>query len=116
MRLTLVPALLLAGSTAIAEPCLQIADEQLEVGETDTGFVTATWSASIHNRCDAPYDGTLRISFLDEEGEVLRETMDVVILQAGASETTSRAITLSTEDPERVGSVEVQLQERERPI
>jgi len=116
MRTIPLLALLLAVPTVFAEPCLHIADEELDAGETGSGFVTATWSATIRNRCEAPYDGTLRIRFLDEEGEVLRETMDVVIVQAGGSETASRTITSSVEDPARVVSVEVELQERERPI
>lgn len=105
----------LAVSGAQAEDCITVSDSHIEELETRYEMTTLEWQARINNDCDSAYDGTLTVRFLDEDGEVLHETLEIVILQNRGSENTNRRVTIPAGTYKRVAEIEVDIRERKRP-
>jgi len=105
--------ILLPGSV-LAE-CIELSDKALDEKRSDYGLVTAEWSAKVHNKCDKPYDGTLRIRFLDKDERVMQTVTDIVILRANETKESRRSITIPAESIDEVNRIEEEIRERERP-
>lgn len=118
MRWLLVLTVMLLSHTAYAkqsEPCIAVSENNVKELRSEYGMTTVEWSAHVNNVCDDSYDGTLTVRFLDEKGEVLHESLEIVILEQRASENTSRRITLPAEDYGKFARIDVTVEERKRP-
>lgn len=115
MRYVIVLALSLTASQVTGAECIAISDSEVEEVRTEYGMTTAEWRASITNSCDEPYDATITLHFIDQEGEVLHETLEVVIMDNNGQEDTVRNVTLPTERYRQVARTQVQVRERKRP-
>ncbi len=118
MRWLLALALLWSASAVQAEEaesCLDVSENNVEELNTEYGMTTAEWTAHIDNNCDAAYDGTLTVKFVDEEGEVLHEALEVVILEQRASQDARRRITLPADSFKKLARIQVDVKERKRP-
>ncbi|MCS3903248.1 hypothetical protein J2T55_001268 [Methylohalomonas lacus] len=118
MRWLLTLALLWSASAVQAEDassCLDVSENNVEELNTEYGMTTAEWTAHIDNSCDAAYDGTLTVKFVDEEGEVLHEALEVVILEQRASQDARRRITLPADSFKKLARIQVDVKERKRP-
>lgn len=102
--------------TAPAAECLEVRDSQIEEIRTDYEMTTVEWTAMIKNTCNAAYDGTFTVKLLDEQGAVLHETLEVMILQKNASKPATKRITLPAERYKALDSIRVDIRERERPF
>ena len=96
--------------------CLEVKEKSLQERQVDYGLVTAEWSAQVLNKCESPYDGTIRIRLLDSDDKVLQATTDIVILQANEKKESRRSITIPAEGISDVDRIEVEIEERERPL
>lgn len=106
---------LVATTGARAGECISVSDNKLDEIRTEYGMTTVEWSAEARNHCDAAYDGTLTINFLDTDGTVLHEVLEIIILQNNATEQTSKRVTLPADSYKAVDDVQVDVRERERP-
>ncbi len=118
MRWLLILTVTLLSHTAYAEQtneCIAVSENNVKELRSEYGMTTVEWSAHINNDCDDSYDGTLTVRFLDENDEVLHESLEIVILDQRASEDASRRITLPAEDYDRLVRIDVTIEERKRP-
>jgi hypothetical protein len=100
-----------------AERCLETtSDLDVTIERSYPGLLTANWSIEINNRCDSPYDGTLRVQFLTDGSAVPHETVDFIILQARESREAAGSVNLPVEDLSEISRTEVRITERERPL
>jgi hypothetical protein len=100
-----------------AERCLETtSDLDVTIERSYPGLLTANWSIEINNRCDSPYDGTLRVQFFTDGSAVSHEAVDFVILQARESREAAGSVNLPVEDLSEISRTEVRITERERPL
>lgn len=111
----LICLLIFAAGPAAGAECLSIKDNSIEEVDSGYGVTTAEWTASVHNSCDVPYDGTLTIRLMDTEGHVIYEAVQIVVVEGGYDENVSRRINISSDQFETLEDVEVAVKERERP-
>lgn len=113
-RWLLIPLMLTAATVAAAE-CLVVEDNSVEEKETRYGITTAEWKADVRNDCDAPYDGTMTIRFKDADGRVLYKTVQIIAVRGGNHENTNRRINIPEDKFKAIDSIDVAMEERERP-
>lgn len=116
MRILLLTTAILFSNTVIAAECLSVSEETLDEKRTDYGLTTAEWSAKVHNKCEAAYDGTLRIRFMDSDDQLLHTTTDVIILLPNESKESRRAVTIPVESLSEISHTDIEIRERERPF
>lgn len=102
--------------TAPAAECLEVRNSQVEEIQTEYEMTTVEWTADIMNTCNASYDGTFTVKLLNQQGSVLHETLEVMILQKNASEPAAKRITLPADSYKAMDSIEIDIRERERPF
>ena len=102
--------------TDIAAACLEVSDNDIQEITTEYGITTLEWTAQVHNRCDAPYDGTLTVQFRDADGDMLHEALDVVVVQHGDYTGVRRRINMPRKHFRDIDTVDVAVTERERPL
>lgn len=115
MRYLLLLVLSLAVSQATAADCIAISDSNVEEVRTEYGMTTAEWRAKITNNCDDPYDATITLHFIGQEGEIIHETLEIVIMENNGEEDTVRNITLPSERYQQITETRVKIRERKRP-
>lgn len=98
-----------------AADCIAVNDSKLKELRTEYGMTTVEWQARVVNQCDDSYDATITIRFLDEDGEVLHETLEIMILQRNGSQDTTRNVTLPAERYQKIAETKVEIRERARP-
>lgn len=116
MRYLILLVMGLMARPALAADCIAVDASEIEKKRTEYGMTTAEWRASVTNNCDEAYDATITLHFLDQEGEVLHETLEIVILENNASEDTAIDVTLPAERYKRIAKTRIQIRERKRPI
>lgn len=116
MRVFIYLSFLLSTVTAQAAECLAVKNKDFKTITNNHGVATLEWRADVRNNCEAPYDGRLMIDFVGSEGQVLQETLLIVILQQNASEQVSKQVALPAESYAALDATRVTIEERERPI
>lgn len=102
-------------SPAVGAGCLEVKDSSIEEKDSGYGVTTSEWTATIHNDCETPYDGTLTIRLMDAEGHVIYEAVQIVVVEGGYDENVSRRINISSDQFQSLEDIEVAVKERERP-
>lgn len=100
---------------ADAAECLSVSRNDLSELHTEYGLVTADWSATVENQCDAPYDGTLKVAFLDEDEEALLSVTKIVTLRPRETVDTGKTVSIPAESVDDVDQIHVEIRELERP-
>jgi len=98
-----------------AAECLSVNHNDLTAVRAEYGLVTADWSATVENQCDAPYDGTLKVAFLDKDEEALLSVTKIVTLRARESMDTGKTVSIPAESVDDVDQIHVEIRELERP-
>jgi hypothetical protein len=107
----------LCGQAAMAAAeCIEVQDSQIEELETDYGITSAEWMADIHNHCDEPHDATLTIKFLDDDGDVVHESLEVVIVESRGIEKARHPLAIPDDRFAAIKQIKVDIEERARPI
>ncbi|MEX0951306.1 MAG: hypothetical protein WDZ86_03390, partial [Gammaproteobacteria bacterium] len=65
---------------------------------------------------DNAYDGTLTVKFKNKAGEVVHETLEVIVIQSEGTEQAKRSISIPESRYQEVDQVDVAIRERQRPI
>ncbi len=111
----LVVPVLLASAAAAAAECLFVQDNSMEEKETRYGITTAEWTADVRNDCDAPYDGTMTVKFKDADGRVLYKAVQIVAVRGGSRENARRRVNIPADKFKAIDTIDVAMEERERP-
>lgn len=97
--------------------CISVTRNTYSGSGTDLGVATVQWEAELTNRCNMPYDADLQIRFVDEGGDVIYQSSDLLMVPRQASTVARREFNLPAGDMERVAEVVVDIvAERERPF
>lgn len=97
--------------------CISVTRNTYSGSGTDLGVATVQWEAELTNRCSMPYDADLQIRFVDEGGDVIYQSSDLLMVPRQASTVARREFNLPAGDMERVAEVVVDIvAERERPF
>lgn len=112
--LLLLPALLWMAPIR-ADDCLAIHDNNIREESTESGITIAEWSARVENVCDDSYDGTLTVQFLDDQGEVMHETLEIVIIEGRGSTDTRKRVNIPSDRYNRIARIKIDIRERKRP-
>lgn len=97
--------------------CISVTRNTYSGSGTDLGVATVQWEAELTNRCTMPYDADLQIRFVDEGGDVIYQSSDLLMVPRQASTVARREFNLPAGDMERVAEVVVDIvAERERPF
>lgn len=97
--------------------CLSVTSNEWSKKGTEFGITYIEWEAELTNECETGYDADLSIQFVDADGEVLYESLDLITVSRGSSTKTRREFNLPTKDYERLEDILVIIQgERERPF
>lgn len=115
MVVSLVGLVWLPATATHAGDCLAVRDNNIEKERTEHGITIAQWSAQIENACDESYDGTLTVQFLDDQGEVLHEALEVVIIESRGSMDTQRRINIPSDRYNKITRIKIDIRERKRP-
>lgn len=100
-----------------AGACLVTGDGDWRHVSTEYGLVTLEWQASVSNRCEQPYDGVVRVNFVDTEGTTVHSSMTVVDLLPGSELLLERNERMDQRRFKRVDGLEVVIEsERQRPL
>lgn len=119
----IAPASLAVAASSTASPagaedrCISVTRNTYSGSGTDLGVATVQWEAELTNRCSMPYDADLQIRFVDEGGDVIYQSSDLLMVPRQASTVARREFNLPAGDMERVAEVVVDIvAERERPF
>jgi hypothetical protein len=107
---------LLCSSGLLAGECIDVQNSEIKELGTEYGITTAEWIADIRNHCDEPYDATLTIKFLDDDGAVVHESLEVVIIESRGMNKTRHAMSIPKDQYSAIQRTEVTIEERARPI
>lgn len=122
MNRMILPAFVLALSalpgTGLAElECLSITSNTWEKKGSEFGITYVLWEAELSNDCAVSYDADLVIRFVDGDGKLIYQSLDLISVPRRASTTTSREFNVPDHEFERLADVTVTIkEERERPF
>ncbi|TCK03094.1 hypothetical protein CLV83_4153 [Marinobacterium mangrovicola] len=123
--LVVVMGVLFAPLSVQAEPvemeaaendCVKVGDMKYEMEDTQFGGSELAWEAQLENGCATPFDMVLKLHLQDESGETLYSSRVVETVNAGESLSTSKRLVVPTRVLESFAGVELESEERERPL
>ncbi len=111
-------ALITLPGTALANlECLSVTSNTWEKKGSEFGITYVHWEAELSNDCAVSYDADLVIRFIDAEGKVIYQSLDLISVPRRASTTTSREFNIPDHEFGRLVDVTVEIkEERERPF
>ncbi len=118
LALTLALALSALPGVVLAElQCLSVTGNSWEKRGSEFGITYVFWEAELSNECAVSYDADLVIRFVDANGKMIYQSLDLVSVPRRASATTSREFNIPDHEFERLADVTVTIkEERERPF
>lgn len=116
MRLSFLICGLLWSTLLFAGNCIDVKQSELRELDTEFGITTVEWLADIRNHCDDPYDATLTIKLVDEDGSVVHETLEIVIIESRGIETTHLSMSIPEDRYELFKEIDIDIEERVRPL
>jgi hypothetical protein len=116
MRLLSIAALMLMSITARAADCLEIGEQRFELNHQDIGTVDVLWQAEIANRCDLAFDALLTLHFMAPDGTSLYWVRVTDMLDVQETKTLSQQLLVPTRVADQFESIDIEVEERERPL
>lgn len=115
MRKYILGFLMLAGSQAAAEQCVQVVEKGMDRPDPDDPVPELVWRVVLENRCDDSYDADLTIRFIDEDGQSLYEVRHLEIVSRREQVEVEREAYVPDRYAKATTAIEVDVEERERP-
>lgn len=116
LRLIFLICGLLWSSLLVAGDCIDVQSSEIRELDTEFGITTAEWLADIRNHCDEPYDATLTIKMVDEDGKVVHETLEIVIVESRGIKKTDLLMSIPEDRFVLIKEIEIDIDERVRPL
>lgn len=114
-RACLFAALILPSAAVAAHSCLSVENSGFERGAEEFGGAIMHWHTEITNQCDSAFNAVVTVEFQSVEGEALESVQDHAILARRANQRIDKQTFLSADSADRVDTIVVTLEERERP-
>lgn len=114
----ILPAFLwLHAATAAEVECLSVTNNTWSKQGAESGITYVHWEAELSNECAVGYDADLVIQFVDVDGKVIYQSLDLISVPRRATATTNREFNIPNHEFERLVDVIVTIkEERERPF
>jgi hypothetical protein len=106
---------LVAVSGAGRAECLAVTDNSVQEQATRYGITTADWTGTVHNACAEPYDATLTVRFRDTDGRILYKAVQITRVRGGVRREVSRRVNIPDDKYRVIDSIDVAVEERQRP-
>lgn len=107
--------ILLLATGPLSAQCLEVVERHFEFDDDDVAPSIA-WEVVVENRCADPYTADMRLHLVDGEGETLQEISELLTVPREGRATSERSSIISKRYRDEVEGLEVELEERKRPM
>ncbi|MGM0595174.1 MAG: hypothetical protein ACQETD_11635 [Pseudomonadota bacterium] len=116
MKRFLIGFAILVTTGPLAAECLTVTHKAIDPQSADAGASQVFWEVEIENSCEVSHDALLSVQFTSEEGEVVYEVPGQARVGRLGSKRLEKKVYIPSRYIDRIHGIEIELEERERPI